>query len=68
MRACQAGHRVQFATAADWVTRLADAHHAGTLQVELTRLGREPLLVIDLCGYRDYAEQRGAASQTSAGA
>jgi DNA replication protein DnaC len=29
IRACQAGHRVQFATAAEWVARLADAHTAG---------------------------------------
>src|SRR3954449_8287879 len=28
IRACQAGHRVQFATAAEWVARLAAAHHA----------------------------------------
>src|SRR3954449_525222 len=28
IRACQAGHRVLFATAADWVSTLADAHHA----------------------------------------
>jgi len=56
IRACQAGHRVLFATAAGWVARLAEAHHAGRLQAELTRLGRYPLLVIDLCRYRDYAE------------
>jgi len=47
MRACQAGHRVLFATAAEWVARLAEAHHAGRIQHELTRLGRYPLLVID---------------------
>jgi hypothetical protein len=35
IRACQAGDRVAFATAAQWVARLADAHHAGTLQAEL---------------------------------
>ena len=35
MRACQAGHRVLFATASEWVARLADAHHAGRLQTEL---------------------------------
>src|SRR6478736_8255484 len=29
IRACQAGHRVAFATAAEWVARLAEAHHAG---------------------------------------
>ncbi len=56
IRACQAGHRVLFATAADWVALLADAHHAGRLQTELVRLGRYPLIVIDLCRYRDYAE------------
>ena len=27
IRACQAGHRVQFATASQWVDRLAEAHH-----------------------------------------
>src|SRR5689334_18237258 len=47
IRACQAGHRVLFATAAEWVARLADAHHAGRLQAELIRLGRYPLLVVD---------------------
>jgi DNA replication protein DnaC len=51
IRACQAGHRVLFATAADWVAHLAEAHHAGRLQTELTRLGRYPLLVIDEVGY-----------------
>jgi len=51
MRACQAGHRVAFATAAEWVARLAEAHHAGRLQAELTKLGRYPLLVIDEVGY-----------------
>src|ERR671938_808449 len=51
IRACQAGHRVLFATASQWVARLADAHHAGTLQQELVRLARYPLLVIDEVGY-----------------
>ena len=51
MRACQAGHRVAFATAAEWVDRLADAHHAGKLHDELRRLGRYPLLVVDEVGY-----------------
>jgi DNA replication protein DnaC len=58
IRACQAGHRVQFATASQWVDRLAAAHAAGKLQAELTRLARYPLLVIDLCRHRDYAESR----------
>ena len=51
IRACQAGHRVCFATAAEWVARLAEAHHGGRLQAELIRLGRYPLLVIDEVGY-----------------
>jgi DNA replication protein DnaC len=51
IRACQAGHRVLFATASQWVDRLADAHHTGRLQHELTRLARYPLLVIDEVGY-----------------
>jgi DNA replication protein DnaC len=56
IRACQAGHRVLFATASEWVARLAEAHHTGRLQDELVRLGRYPLLVVDLCRARDYAE------------
>jgi DNA replication protein DnaC len=51
IRACQAGHRVLFATAAQWVARLAEAHTAGRLQPELVRLGRYPLLVVDEVGY-----------------
>jgi DNA replication protein DnaC len=51
IRTCQAGHRVLFATASEWVTRLADAHHDGRLQDELRRLGRYPLLVVDEVGY-----------------
>jgi DNA replication protein DnaC len=51
IRACQAGHRVAFATAAEWVDRLAEAHHAARLHDELTRLGRTPLLIVDEVGY-----------------
>jgi DNA replication protein DnaC len=51
IRACQAGHRVAFATAAQWVARLAEAHTTGRLQAELVRLGRYPLLVVDEVGY-----------------
>jgi DNA replication protein DnaC len=51
IRACQAGHRVLFATASQWVDRLAAAHHSGTLQTELVRLARYPLLVVDEVGY-----------------
>jgi len=51
VRACQAGHRVAFATAAEWVARLGDAHNRARLHDELRRLGRVPLLVIDEVGY-----------------
>jgi DNA replication protein DnaC len=51
IRGCQAGHRVLFATASQWVDRLADAHNSARLQAELARLSRYPLLVIDEVGY-----------------
>ncbi|WP_306819929.1 IS21-like element helper ATPase IstB [Streptomyces sp. CA-210063] len=51
IRACQAGHRVAFATASQWVDRLAAAHTTGKLQDELLRLARVPVLVIDEVGY-----------------
>ena len=51
IRACQAGHRVLFATASQWVDRLADAHNSGRLQTELLRLSRYPLLIVDEVGY-----------------
>ena len=60
IRACQAGHRVAFATAAEWVARLADAHHAGRLQAELDPARPLPvLIVVDLCRPRDYADMGG---------
>ena len=46
-----AGHRVAFATAAQWVDRLGAAHAQGRLHDELIKLGRIPLLVIDEVGY-----------------
>lgn len=51
IRACQAGLRVAYATAAEWVDRLAAAHTAGRLHDELRRLGRYQLLVVDEVGY-----------------
>ena len=51
VRACRAGHRVAFATAVEWVARLAEAHADGHLHAELIRLGRYPLIVIDEVGY-----------------
>jgi DNA replication protein DnaC len=51
MRACLAGHRVRFATATEWVARLAEAKRDGRLEDELAALGRIPLLVVDEVGY-----------------
>jgi DNA replication protein DnaC len=42
VRACQAGHRIAFATAAEWVARLAEAHHAGRLQGRADHAGPGP--------------------------
>ena len=65
IRACQAGHRVAFATAADWVATLAEAHHTGRLQSELVRLGRYPLLVVDEVGHIPFeAEAVGLSTKT----
>jgi DNA replication protein DnaC len=50
IRACQAG-RVAFATAAQWVDRLSEAHNHACLHDELIRLGRIPLVIIDEVGY-----------------
>src|SRR5207237_2214834 len=51
IRACLAGQRVAFATATEWVARLAEHKHHGTLETELKRLGFIPLLVVDEVGY-----------------
>jgi DNA replication protein DnaC len=51
IRACQAGHRVACATAAQWVDRLSEAHNHARLHDELVTLGRIPLLIIDEVGY-----------------
>ena len=49
--AARHGHRVVFATATDWVTRLTDAHRAARLPQELTRLRRYGLIIVDEVGY-----------------
>jgi DNA replication protein DnaC len=56
IRACQAGHRVLFATATDWVTRLTDAHRHGLLPKELTRLRRYGLIIVDEVGYLPFEQ------------
>ena len=61
IRACLAGQRVQFATATEWVARLSEAKRQDNLETELRRLSFIPLLVIDLCRHRDYADIVAAA-------
>ena len=54
--AARAGHRVLFATATDWVTRLTDAHRQGRLPQELTRLRRYGLIIVDEVGYLPFEQ------------
>ncbi|MFD0315767.1 IS21-like element helper ATPase IstB [Streptomyces flavalbus] len=51
LRACEAGHRVLFATAEDWAARLSRAESAGRLAEELADLDAYPLLIVDEVGY-----------------
>lgn len=51
VKAAQAGHSVLFDTASNWITRLAAAHHTGTLEAELKKLRRYRLIIIDEVGY-----------------
>ncbi|MGI5426684.1 IS21-like element helper ATPase IstB [Streptomyces sp. CA-179760] len=54
VRACQAGHRVLFATAAEWAVRLSGARAAGRLDAELAALDEHPLLIVDEIGYTPF--------------
>src|SRR5438552_15423073 len=51
IRACLAGQRVAFATATEWVARLAEAKRQNGLDAELRRLSFIPVLVVDEVGY-----------------
>jgi DNA replication protein DnaC len=51
MKACEAGFRVAFATAQEWVSRLDAAQDRNRLEDELRRLERYHLLVVDEVGY-----------------
>ena len=51
------GHRVIFKTATEWVAFLADAQRQGSLDQELDRLERIPLLVCDEVGYIGFDPQ-----------
>jgi DNA replication protein DnaC len=54
--AAQHGHRVLFATATEWVTRLTDAHRQGRLPNELARLRRYGLIIVDEVGYLPFEQ------------
>ena len=54
--AARQGHRVLFASASDWVTKLSEAHARGELARELRRLRRFPLLIIDEVGYLPFEQ------------
>jgi DNA replication protein DnaC len=51
MKACVAGHRVQFASATTWVMRLATAQREHRLDAYLHLLEHYPLLIVDEVGY-----------------
>lgn len=51
VQAARRGHRVAFASAQEWVGRLGEARRQGTLETELERLRRIPLLIVDEVGY-----------------
>ena len=51
VQAARRGHRVAFASAQQWVARLATAKRQGRLDEELERIGRLPLVVVDEVGY-----------------
>ena len=54
--AARQGHRVLFATATDWVTRLSDAHRQGNLPRELAKLRRYGLIIVDEVGYLPFEQ------------
>lgn len=54
VRACQAGHSVLFATAAQWAARLVGARDAGRLAEELAALDDHGVLIVDEIGYTPF--------------
>jgi DNA replication protein DnaC len=51
VQAARRGHRVAFASASEWVSRLSRARQQGRLDEELDKLRRISLLVVDEVGY-----------------
>ena len=60
VQAARRGHRVAFATAHQWVTRLDAAQRTGRLDAELDKLRRVPLLVCDEVGYIPFEPEAAA--------
>lgn len=50
------GHRVLFATATEWFTRLTETHRAGKLPQELTRLRRYRVIIVGEVGYLPFEQ------------
>ena len=51
IKAAEAGYPVAFNSATGWIARLADAHAHGRLELELRRLNRNRLILVDEVGY-----------------
>jgi DNA replication protein DnaC len=51
IRACLNGQRVQFATATQWVARLAEAKRQDSLETEIKKIALIPLIAVDEVGY-----------------
>jgi len=51
IKAAQNGYSVLFDTANNWIARLSTAHHAGQLELELKKIRRYRLIIIDEVGY-----------------
>jgi DNA replication protein DnaC len=54
--AARHGHRVLFATATDWITRLTEAHRLDRLPQELAKLRRYGLIIVDEVGYLPFEQ------------
>jgi DNA replication protein DnaC len=54
--AARHGHRILFATATDWVTRLTGAHRHGRRPRELAKLRRYGLIIVDEVGYLPFEQ------------
>jgi DNA replication protein DnaC len=65
LKACERGHRVAFATAQEWVSRLEAAQDRNQLEAELRRLERYQLLVVDEVGSRSNARPPTSSSPWS---